>query len=655
MARTKDAKRVPVTVDVTLPAIKDKKAPDVRVYLFDSSRRLVGSAPAKEGVKFQIDPNQRYQVTVGPDLLTEEKEQPLNLAARLANSGAVSRELSPQEPTEKISVSLAENLIISWLFHCINIHGSVRKLLNPGGDPLSYAPICTGTVQIFTIDLACSLARLSDAALLGIKNQTLARMFNVELADLANFDFTDAIAVGVLAAGMFPLTGNALRNYIVNNRAALAQFMCNLIPEWAICFTQLPDAQIQPDGSFSLNYCFLFWEFPPDLYFEVVQTIDGASKEVADPDIMCTTMWGYDGSQGAVITVTDPSAIACQPVNPGPGYLYVWPTAIGNVDLRQIDGLETLAGTGLIPGGPVGTPWGGTLPLQVQFDPNLQANNIVYYRWSYRFDGDLDFTQINASVTHRWMEVTHVGPVINIHLHPVTLGPQMVGAETNLFSIPDPALPWIDINDPVDRPFAYFDSTAGQTPGRSGMVTLKLEMFDGAGHHVTCANAGHGGPFTFILPDPLGGPNDFTNAPAPNIDVDGNLIFRVQVDNRPTVAQLQDVTAAGHHVEPVCGLLHYGSGSDIVSIQYVATQPGNFLWWGLAVVRGLSGTVASTSGQVNSATPDHLNRTASQLLDKCVDAAFAVNLNTYARAIDGYSRQSQYDRSATIAFALLNP
>jgi hypothetical protein len=653
MAKSRDAKRVPVTVEVTLPTIKDKK-PDVRVYLFDSARRLVDSFPAKEQVKFEIDPKQRYQVTVGPNLPTGDKERASNLAARLASSGAISRELSPQAATDRISISLAENLVLSWLFHCINIHGTVRKLLNPGGDPLSYAPICTGTVQIFTIDLACSLARLSDAALLDIKNQTLARMFNVEVADLASFDFSDAIAVGTLAAGLFPLTGNALRNYIVNNRAALAQFMCDLIPEWAICYTQLPDAQIQPDGTFSLNYCFLFWEFPPDVYFEVVQTIDGVTKEVADPDIMCTTMWGYDGSQGAVITVTDTSAIACNPVTPGPGYLYVWPTAIGNIDLRQIDGLETLAGTGLIPGGPVGTPWGGTLPLQMQFDPNLQANNINYYRWSYRFDGDVDFTQINASVTHRWMEVTHIGPVINIHLHPVTLGPQIVGAETNLFAIPDPSLPWIDINDPADRPFAYFDSTAGQTPGRSGMVTLKLEMFDNAGNQVACANAGHGGPFTFILPDPLGGPNDYTNAPAPTIDGAGNLIFKVRVDNNPTVAQLQDVTVSGHHVDP-CGMLHYASGSDTVSIQYVATQANNFIFWGLSVTRGLAGTVASTGGDVNSANPDHFNNTASKLLGSCVNAAFAVNLNTYARATNGYGRQSQYDRSATIAFALLHP
>jgi hypothetical protein len=32
-----------------------------------------------------------------------------------------------------------------------------------------------------------------------------------------------------------------------------------------------------------------------------------------------------------------------------------------------------------------------------------------------------------------------------------------------------------------------------------------------------------------------------------------------------------------------------------------------------------------------------------------------VNLYTAATATDGYGRQSQYDRSASVAFALLNP
>ncbi len=31
------------------------------------------------------------------------------------------------------------------------------ELLNPGGSPALYAPICSGTVQIFQVDLGCTL------------------------------------------------------------------------------------------------------------------------------------------------------------------------------------------------------------------------------------------------------------------------------------------------------------------------------------------------------------------------------------------------------------------------------------------------------------------------------------------------------------------
>ncbi len=188
---------------------------------------------------------------------------------------------------------------------------------------------------------------------------------------------------------------------------------------------------------------------------------------------------------------------------------------------------------------------------------------------------------------------------------------------------------------------------------RQGLVTLKLEMFDNNGHHVSCGNAPHAGPFQFVLPDPSGVPGSFTSATGPNIDVQGNLVFKVYVDNNPTTAELQTVTAGTNVVTP-CGMLHYGAG-DNVAIQYVATQPENFIYWTLSVVRGLQGQAAATGGQVNSANPDQFSNPASTLVDKCVNAAFAVNLNTHARATSGYDRQSQYDRSATIAFALLNP
>jgi protein tyrosine phosphatase (PTP) superfamily phosphohydrolase (DUF442 family) len=73
---------------------------------------------------------------------------------------------------------------------------------------------------------------------------------------------------------------------------------------------------------------------------------------------------------------------------------------------------------------------------------------------------------------------------------------------------------------------------------------------------------------------------------------------------------------------------------------------------------GILGGVAGTSGNVSSGvlgSPADFANTAGALLGECTQGAFAVNLYCYARAVDGYSRQEQYDCSSTIGFALLKP
>ncbi|HLZ09593.1 MAG TPA: hypothetical protein VKT80_13460, partial [Chloroflexota bacterium] len=147
-----------------------------------------------------------------------------------------------------------------------------------------------------------------------------------------------------------------------------------------------------------------------------------------------------------------------------------------------------------------------------------------------------------------------------------------------------------------------------------------------------------------------------------NITPSGQLTFRVRVDNNDVVAALPGVTTPIGSADS-CGILHYSGGSDLVDIQYVATHPNNFLVWSIAVLKGLSGIVASASGNTSSppmslpapSTPGSFNNLASALLGSCVNAAFAVNLDVDTTATDGYGRQSQYDRDATIAFALIFP
>lgn len=688
----KDDARRSVHVQVTLHSPTAGQAlPATRAYLFDRPGRLVDSKIVTDhAVAFDVATNQDYRVTVGPDLIGNAKHAPANLIAQLGKANSLSQDVLRNTQQDALAFRVYPNIWFCWFPTCINVHGTVQKAFGTGGT----SPICTGTVQIFQVDLGCTLDsftfydlstlrfRLIDK--LSVDSQVVQRKLAQNRATtlqartnlqasaqsttaasaasaraITTFSLSDAVTT------LSALEGSALKQYLVANRALFYWFWCELIPDSAFCWQELGEVAIQSDGSFSAEVCFWCPQDYPDLYFEVIQNIDGSEIEIYDPQIACSTYYNYDGSESVNITVTDPRAIACLPT--GTGTMFVWPTAIGNQDLGGIDGLETLAGTGLLPGN---TPWGGTLPLQMIFSPDLPTNNVKYYRWSYRFDGDSDFTPIKASVTHRYMTIT-AGPVV--HLNSVNLGPKPVGATANLFEIPDPGLPWVDIDDPSDRPFAYFDSTGGSTTPRSGMCTLLLEMFDSAGNFVPCRNpfgslnwddqpgdpAVPGTNFTYLLPQIGGPPDTFVTAPTQNITDHGRLIFRILVDNNSTDAELPRVkTPSGSTDSDPCGLLYYTNGSDLVGIDYVAFHPNNFLSWSLNVNRGIQGWAAGTGGNANAGSPGFpvtFSNSAASLLGGCSQAAFAVNLYCAARARNGYDRQTQYDSSATIAFALLEP
>ena len=717
---------------------KGQELPPARAYLFDRMGKLLASElVGKQGVTFAVEPQAGQKVMVGPDVLGSSKKPPADLEAQLVKASAVTQDIIPQQLRDGLKVAIGNHVWGCWWQTCIVVHGTVRKLLNPGDPNPQYGTICNGTVQIFQVDLGCTLDRLASFDVLTLRDRIVqvlrgaitleqlaanppvfvnpnppdpapekslqfvsqaqsmrvARMRHSAAAS-ANLNLlasslaskagnrasqlsASATSLTDIATVLSSLEGADLRNFMVAKNAVLYPYWCWLIPDEWFCWQELGDVSIQSDGSFSAEVCFWCPADFPDLYFEVVQNIGGFDREISDPQIACSTYYDYDGSQSVDIVVDDPTAVAClpDPGRPIPGNdLYVWPTAIGNADLRGITDLEsglTTATTGLLSGF---NPWGGSLALQMIFDPNLKtSSSLRYYRWSYKFDGDLGFTEIGTPVNHRYMTVSY--SPLQINLHSVNLGPHTVGSTTNLFDIPDP-FPgdgWVDINDPYDRPFAYFDSTGNGLAAftyndtisrRSGMCTLMLEMFDGSGNLAPCSNLGGSGPFKFVLPD-MGVPTQYTSVlTANNITPAGQLVFRVKVDNNDTVAQLIDVdTSVPCVTDCDCGMRHYSSGSDLVSVHYVASHPNNYLTWGLAINRGTTGTVASATGATSSppfslpfpSTPGVFKNTAAALLGHCTSAAFAVNLNTYAEATDGYSTQMQYNRSATMAFALITP
>lgn len=705
-----------ITIQIALRGQTEGQAlPTTRAYLFDRAGRLVDSKTVADvSVKFDVAEGQAYRVTVGPDLLAETKEAPANLEAQLTKANALSQDFLPKGASSA-ELRVNPNIWLCWFPTCINVHGTVSKQLTTGGT----ATICNGTVQIFQVDLGCSLdsftvidfayfrARLLEKITLPValaaqpsstRFTTAGSTQRVNLAADASSGIgafssvhrsAPSLSLSDAAATIATLDGAALKQFIVANKAILSPFWCELIPDYAFCWQELTEVPIQSDGTFSGEICFWCPADYPDLYFEVVQNLSGIDTEVYDPQIACSTYYNYDGSQSVDIIVTDPRAVACLPTSgPGPKSLYVWPTAIGNEPLNGIDGLETLLGTGLLPGATGPRPFGGTLSLQMLFHPDLRANNIMYYRWSYLFDGDpLPPTVVNTPVTHRFQ--TSFIPPFFVDSH--NLGPKTVGPNSNLFEIPDPNVLWVQIVDQVDRPYAYFDSTPGVTPtrtgfntahcggspGRTGMVTLMLEMFDSGGNFVPCNNArgtstlgdqvGDPGPgnFGFIFPQVGGPPNAYDFAPKPNITDHGRLIFRVQVDNNVCDAEVPKVATPINSTDTdPCGILQFNNPGDNVAVSYVAFHPNNFLDWNLTISLGVKGIAASieppgppptNTSSGSPGLPATFNNTAGALLGSCTQGAFAVVLYCAARATDGYERLSQYDCQAAAAFALTQP
>jgi hypothetical protein len=112
-------------------------------------------------------------------------------------------------------------------------------------------------------------------------------------------------------------------------------------------------------------------------------------------------------------------------------------------------------------------------------------------------------------------------------------------------------------------------------------------------------------------------------------------------------------TVAGNSVTNPCGMLKFNVSTvqtDKVKIVYVASHPLLFANYSFSIVKGAN-TIYSTSGPV-AYVPFVYEDTVANLLGTCPSAAFAAQLYVAATAINGISRQSQYDASRTIAFAL---
>ena len=136
-------------------------------------------------------------------------------------------------------------------------------------------------------------------------------------------------------------------------------------------------------------------------------------------------------------------------------------------------------------------------------------------------------------------------------------------------------------------------------------------------------------------------------------------VLYVLIDNNQCVASIQMPSVGNNSATTECGMLKFKNIGDWVTIENdVASHPTLLAAYSWRLGRAGQGPLANPEGcsideDVSLASSSAVFKgQVGALLGKCPSAAFYAHVYVAAKAINGIGRQSQYDASATIAFAL---
>jgi hypothetical protein len=251
------------------------------------------------------------------------------------------------------------------------------------------------------------------------------------------------------------------------------------------------------------------------------------------------------------------------------------------------------------------TPFGGALPLMINYMRALN-DGAAYYRVFVQNSLGFFLQDVTWTDEH-WNGFEFVAQ---------TTGSVAVGGQPGFF----PTRALADL-------FLWMNPTLGgfvQSTGLpNGLNTIWIEFVNGAGGFIEWAT-----PLTIL------------------------------VDNNACTATIATPTLHGHQADPDCGLLHYGvKDASPVTMPFTASHPNNFATFSFEVVKGVNQVTLPPLPLVNLAVSlapglSPVTETVSGLLGACTIAAFAEEVYVAATANNGWSRQSQYDAEALIAFVL---
>jgi len=131
----------------------------------------------------------------------------------------------------------------------------------------------------------------------------------------------------------------------------------------------------------------------------------------------------------------------------------------------------------------------------------------------------------------------------------------------------------------------------------------------------------------------------------------------IMLNNNHCTASVEMPSVNGISATTECGMLRFTDRSQHVRIVYVASHPhpdfATFAWRLCKAGKGPVPGVAECNINGNaSLTPFLFDKDVNTLLGRCPSAAYYAAVYVYAKTINGYSRQSQYDASSAVAFAL---
>jgi hypothetical protein len=249
------------------------------------------------------------------------------------------------------------------------------------------------------------------------------------------------------------------------------------------------------------------------------------------------------------------------------------------------------------------TPFGGTLPIMVNYQ-RAANDGATYYR--VEIDG---IFRTDSWTDQKWNGTQYV---------PITTTPTTIAGKLGCYPV-----------HPVSDLFLWMNPSLGNLIDSTNLPsltpnlhTILLEFLDSAGNHLEYST-----PLIILI------------------------------DNNPCVATLSPVTLNSNTAD-VCGILTYNNSTkttDQIMMGFSASQPNNNATFSISLIRGVNSVTLPasppTNGPVNTAVSP-IKETVNNLLGTCNIAAFALYLYVAATANNGWSRQSQYDRSAAQAFVL---